>query len=195
MMHSPASYILTMTRDFPDLVKNTAILDISPFGGPLNGQTAWGRWQELAISKNTKNMSGAKKFLKFLLSQQKRTKWITTTPGLVSPVKAANEDALKVSDYADQYGRLVKPAFAAGEVAVTAIRNMGSVIGGTFKKSPVTCPWAATVWGSAPLDVAMLQSVHSKSASFDDAWGKAVTAMQQASYAWKSKNPDWKPPI
>lgn len=193
IMHAPSQYLATILRDYPDLAKNIGVLPISPFGGPLNGQTAWGRWQQLGISSNTKNIDGAKAFLKFLLSSDNRAKWITASPGLVAPIAEANDHVSKDKDYAATFGKLVTPAFAAGKVAVTPVRNMGSVFAGAFVKSSVICPWAASIWGAKPVDIEMLQKITLNNIPFDDAWHEASASMGQIAHDWRAANPDWNP--
>jgi ABC-type glycerol-3-phosphate transport system substrate-binding protein len=186
-------FLTGMIADAPEIAKNTRVIPPN-YGGPLNGQTNWGRWTQYAISANTRNKKQTKDFLKFMVTGEQARNWVAILPGKVSPVVAVSKELeADPPKLISQYPNLFESASTNASQAITPDSNMGSVHAKSLDKSDVIMPWATELWQGTPVDSNMLQQIVVKKADPEDAWQEAGKSMQAIADKWKSAHPDWKP--
>lgn len=163
--------------------------------GPVN--IGMNRLSFLAVDKKTAHPDVAVAFIQTLLTGDNGATYANTAPGQLLPIVKSVRDASlaqntpflqKHKDWLQlMAGQLDKSQDISGP--------MGAMAGGSLKLyNGPGAPWAQTVWGIKPIDMAMMQKiVLEKSMSAKDAQNWAVDQLKSIVKDYKSKHPNWKP--
>jgi len=151
-----------------------------------------GVWSRFAIAAGTRNQVEAKAFLQWLVSGDRLLRYDNVLPGhMIPPLNSVRKETLiNPSAYTQKHADWIQSFYDWSAFTNHPAMNMGSVIGGQFKRSDIAPPWAWEVFGTPGIVDTMLQNVANGNDP-EQAWREAVNKMEQSVAAWKSMHPQW----
>ena len=178
----------------PKLVPLTKVA--RPAYGPV--VVNYSRWSQLAIDNRCQYPDLAMQFMQFLFTGDNGVTYANSVPGqLIPAIKSTREAALKapnafVQAHSDWVSVLDEMVSTGNDTA----GPMGQVATGTFKPyDGPQAPWLSQAFGFDRVDMKMLQKIVLQGESVKTAQAEAVDAYKAIVSDYKSKHPNWRPPV
>lgn len=152
----------------------------------------------LEVYSGVQEPEATMKFLEYLMTGDRMTRFLLTVPGHLAPVtKGVTEELLQdESEYVQLYGDEIAQIFDEMAIGANGTIMMGHMDPETceqnFNLNPV--PWGSQVFGPENIPGEVIHKIFVGEMTPEEAQQWGADRMREIAEEWKAENPDWTPP-